>query len=95
MGEEIVLYQSPDGSTRLEVNLYEDTVWPFLLLALLDLVHRDVITAPFIAVTSDLVELNELFNLYWRRIIPLSQTSSIWPPHCRTPFRYLVSSMIG
>jgi prophage maintenance system killer protein/predicted XRE-type DNA-binding protein len=23
----IVLYQSPDGSTRLEVNLYEDTIW--------------------------------------------------------------------
>jgi len=24
---EIILYQSPDGSTRLEVNLYEDTIW--------------------------------------------------------------------
>ncbi len=24
---EIILYQSPDGSTRLKVNLYEDTVW--------------------------------------------------------------------
>jgi putative restriction endonuclease len=34
-------------------------------------------TLPFIAVTGDLVELNELFNLYWRRIIPLGQTSSI------------------
>lgn len=36
---------------------------PLLLLAVLDLVHRGVITAPFIAVTGDLVELNELFNL--------------------------------
>src|SRR5690242_20439479 len=41
---------------------------PLLLLAVLDLVHRGVITSPFIAVTGDLVELNELFNLYWRRI---------------------------
>ncbi|MDD2897844.1 MAG: hypothetical protein PHI31_03940 [Desulfuromonadaceae bacterium] len=44
---------------------------PLLLLAVLDLVYRGVITAPFIAVSDDLVELNELFNLYWRRIIPL------------------------
>ena len=50
---------------------------PLLLLAVLDLVHRGVITAPFIAVSGDLVELNELFNLNWRWIIPLGQTSSI------------------
>lgn len=50
---------------------------PLLLLAVLDLVHRGVITAPFIAVSGDLVELNELFNLYWWRIILLGQTSSI------------------
>jgi putative restriction endonuclease len=37
---------------------------PILLLALLDLVTRCVITSPFIAVTGDLMELNELFNLY-------------------------------
>ena len=37
---------------------------PILLLAVLDLVHRGVIITPFIAVTDDLVELNELFNLY-------------------------------
>jgi putative restriction endonuclease len=42
---------------------------------LLDLAHRGVITSPFFAVTGDLVELNELFNLYWRRIIPLGKTS--------------------
>jgi hypothetical protein len=50
---------------------------PILLLAVLDLVARGVITSPFIDVTGDIVELNELFNLYWRRIIPLEKTSSI------------------
>lgn len=48
---------------------------------------------PFIAVTGDLVELNELFNLYWRRIIPLGQTSSIAFPFSRLdrePFWELV-----
>lgn len=56
---------------------------PLLLLAVLDLVHRGVITTPFIAVTADLVELNELFNLYWRRVVPLGQTSSIAFPFSR------------
>ncbi|HBG05150.1 MAG: HNH endonuclease [Geobacteraceae bacterium GWC2_58_44] len=56
---------------------------PILLLALLDLAARGVITSPFIAVTEDLVELNELFNLYWRRVIPLGQTSSIAFPFSR------------
>ena len=66
---------------------------PLLLLAVLDLVHRGVITTPFIAVTADLVELNELFNLYWRRIIPLGQTSRIAFPFSRLdrePFWTLV-----
>jgi putative restriction endonuclease len=66
---------------------------PILLLAVLDLVHRGVITSPFIAVTGDFVELNELFNLYWRRIIPLGQTSSIAFPFSRLnrePFWELV-----
>lgn len=56
---------------------------PILLLAVLDLVHRGVINSPFIAVTGDLIELNELFNLYWRRIIPLGQSSSIAFPFSR------------
>ncbi|MDY0227982.1 MAG: hypothetical protein RBR38_14270 [Desulfomicrobium apsheronum] len=56
---------------------------PLLLLAVLDLVQRGVITTPLISVTGDLVELNELFNLYWRRIIPLGQTSSIAFPFSR------------
>jgi putative restriction endonuclease len=59
----------------------------------LDLVHRGVITTPFIAISGDLVELNELFNLYWRRIVPLCQTSSIAFPFSRLdrePFWHLV-----
>jgi putative restriction endonuclease len=59
----------------------------------LDLVHRGVITTPFVDVTGDLVELNELFNLYWRRIIPLGQSSSIAFPFSRPdrePFWELV-----
>lgn len=50
---------------------------PLLLLAVLVLVHRGVITTPFIDVTGDLVKLNELFNFYWRWVMPLGQTSSI------------------
>jgi putative restriction endonuclease len=66
---------------------------PILLLAVLELVHRGVITSPFIDVTGDLVELNELFNLYWRRIVPLGQSSSIAFPFSRLdrePFWALV-----
>ena len=44
---------------------------------MLDLVARGIITTPFIDATCDLTELNELFNLYWRRVVPLGQTSSI------------------
>ncbi|HJV65766.1 MAG TPA: HNH endonuclease [Geomonas sp.] len=66
---------------------------PLLLLAVLDLVHRGVVKSPFIDVSTDLVEVNELFNLYWRRIIPLGQTSSIAFPFSRLdrePFWELV-----
>jgi putative restriction endonuclease len=66
---------------------------PILLLAVLDLVHRGFITLPFIDLTGDLVELNELFNLYWRRVVPLGQTSSIAFPFSRLdrePFWELV-----
>lgn len=47
---------------------------PLLLLAVLDLVHRCVITTPFIDATCDLTELNELFNLYWRGVVPLEHS---------------------
>lgn len=50
---------------------------PILLMAVLDLVARGVITTPVVDVTGDLVELSDLFNLYWRRIVPVGQTSSI------------------
>lgn len=66
---------------------------PIMLLAVLDLVTRGVITSPLIDVTGDLVELNELFVGYWRRVIPLSQTSSIAFPFSRLhnePFWELV-----
>lgn len=56
---------------------------PILLLAVLDLVQRGVIAGPFIEVAGDLVELNDLFNLYWRRVVPLGQTSSIAFPFSR------------
>jgi putative restriction endonuclease len=71
------------GPTWTEATKRKAPHKPLLLLAVLDLVHRGVITSPFIAVTCDLVELNELFNLYWRWIIPLGQTSSIAFPFSR------------
>jgi len=61
------------GATWSESTKHKAPHKPLLLLAVLDLVHRGIITSPFIAVTGDLVELNELFNLYWRRIVPLGQ----------------------
>ncbi len=67
---------------------------PILLLAVLDLAHRGSFNSPFIAVTGELVELNELFNLYWRRIMPVGKTSSIAYPFSRLnsePFWKLVA----
>ena len=66
---------------------------PILLLAVLDLVARGVIASSFLDMTGDLVELNELFNSYWRRIMPLGKTSSIAFPFSRLhnePFWELV-----
>ncbi|ACM21160.1 HNH endonuclease family protein [Geotalea daltonii FRC-32] len=71
------------GPTWTEATKRKAPHKPILLLAVLDLVHRGVITSPFIDVTGDLVELNELFNLYWRRVVPLGQTSSIAFPFSR------------
>ncbi len=81
------------GATWTEATKRRAPHKPILLLAVLDLIHRGVITTPFIAVTGDLVELNELFNLYWRRIVPVGQTSSIAFPFSRLdrePFWKLV-----
>lgn len=81
------------GPTWTEATRRKAPHKPLLLLAVLDLVHRGVISTPFIAVSGDLVELNELFNLYWRRVVPLGQTSSIAFPFSRLdrePFWELV-----
>ncbi len=81
------------GAVWTEVTKRKAPHKPLLLLAVLDLVHRGVITTTFIDVTADLVELNELFNLYWRRVVPLGQTSSIAFPFSRLsrePFWELV-----
>ncbi|MFA7535239.1 MAG: hypothetical protein WCY68_04050 [Desulfuromonadales bacterium] len=64
------------STARNEANRNRAPHKPILLLAVLDLVARSVVNSPFITVTADLVELNELFNLYWRRTVPLGQTSS-------------------
>ncbi len=56
---------------------------PILLLAVLDLVACGSINSSLIDVSDDLVELSELFNLYWRRVIPLGQTSSLAFPFSR------------
>jgi putative restriction endonuclease len=66
---------------------------PLLLMALMDLIARGVVTSSFVDVTGDLVELNELFSGYWRRVVPLTQTSSIAFPFSRLhnePFWKLV-----
>lgn len=81
------------GAVWTEVTKRKAPHKPLLLLAVLDLVQRGVITTPFIDVTEDLVELNELFNLYWRRVVQLGQTSSIAFPFsrlAREPFWELV-----
>lgn len=66
---------------------------PLLLMAVMDLVARGVITSNFIEVTGDLVELNDLFTGYWRRVVPITQKSSIAFPFSRLhnePFWVLV-----
>lgn len=66
---------------------------PLLLMAIMDLIARGLITSSFIDVAADLVELNELFCGYWRRIVPIGQTSSIAFPFSRLhnePFWELV-----
>lgn len=81
------------GAVWIEATRRKAPHKPLMLLAVLDLVHRGVITTPFIDVTADLVELNELFNLYWRRVVPQGQTSSIAFPFsrlAREPFWELV-----
>lgn len=56
---------------------------PLLLMAVMDLVARGVINTSFIDVRCDLIELNELFSGYWRRVVPINHTSSIAFPFSR------------
>jgi putative restriction endonuclease len=66
---------------------------PLLLLAVLDLIDQKVIISSFVDIQGDLNELNELFTMYWRRVVPLSQKSSIAFPFSRLhnePFWHLV-----
>jgi putative restriction endonuclease len=56
---------------------------PLLLFAVMDLVARGVLIKPFISISGELVELNELFTDYWRCIVPVTQTSSISFPFSR------------
>jgi putative restriction endonuclease len=56
---------------------------PLLLLSLMDLIARRAVGSNFIDVTGDLVDLNDLFAGYWRKVVPLNQTSSIAFPFSR------------
>ena len=67
---------------------------PILLLAVMDLISRGVISSRFIDIKGDLNELNELFTNYWRRVVPLAQSSRHRLPLSRLhnePFWKLVS----
>lgn len=67
---------------------------PLLLMAVIDLIERSVIESNFISLDDDLVELNELFTGYWRKVMPITQKSSIAYPlfHLKNePFWSLVS----
>ena len=56
---------------------------PLLLLAVMDLVARDVITSRHISITGELVELNELFTDYRRSIVTVARASRIAFPFSR------------
>jgi len=71
------------GSVWTEATKKQAPHKPLLLLALLDLIARGEIKTSFIDVHGDLVELNELFTNYWRRVVPIRQTSSIAFPFSR------------
>ncbi len=83
------------GSLWTEATLKRAPHKPILLLAVIDLISRGVFDSPVLSVTKDLVEANELFNGYWRRVAPLGHTSSIAFPFSRLqnePFWKLISA---
>ncbi|MBE0502320.1 MAG: hypothetical protein IBX47_12870 [Desulfuromonadales bacterium] len=50
---------------------------PLLLLSVIDLIREKLIFSPVIDVTGDLVELNDLFTSYWRKVAPHGHFSSV------------------
>jgi len=56
---------------------------PILLLAVMDFISRGMLATNFIDLSRDLSELNDLFNSYWIRVVPIGQTSSIAFPFSR------------
>jgi putative restriction endonuclease len=68
---------------------------PLLLLSVIDLIREGIISSPVIDVTGDLVELNDLFTSYWRKVAPHGHFSSIAFPFSRLnsePFWELLST---
>lgn len=66
---------------------------PLLLLAVMEMVRRGEMITRFISITGELTELNTLFTTYWRRLMPVTHTSSIAFPFSRLhtePFWELV-----
>lgn len=56
---------------------------PILLLSVIDLISRGLLKSNFIDLKNALSELNDLFNSYWSRVVPLGQTSSVAFPFSR------------
>jgi len=56
---------------------------PVLLLSVLDMVARGQLSSNYIDLSGDLIELNDLFNSYWIRVVSPGQTSSIAFPFSR------------
>jgi putative restriction endonuclease len=56
---------------------------PLLLLAVIDMIGRNAITSPFISIAGEMTELASLFAAYWRKVMPVTQASSIAFPFSR------------
>ncbi|MDK9718520.1 MAG: HNH endonuclease [Trichlorobacter sp.] len=91
---QFTLLRRASGTVWGEVTRRKAPHKPILLMAVLDLIARGVITTPVVDVTGDLVELNDLFNLYWRRVVSVGRSSSIAFPFSRLhnePFWKLIA----
>jgi len=56
---------------------------PLLLLAVMGMIERGLITRKSIIITGELIDLTQLFTHYWRKLMPVTQTSSIAFPFSR------------